>query len=48
MNGLDTYVHAIEGLAEAHGERFRPNPLLVGMAERGETFYGRAESRKAA
>jgi 3-hydroxybutyryl-CoA dehydrogenase len=31
MNGLDTYLHAITGLAEAHGERFRPTVGLRNM-----------------
>lgn len=31
MNGLDTYLHAIGGLAEAHGERFRPTVGLRNM-----------------
>lgn len=31
MNGLDTYMHAITGLAEAHGERFRPTVGLRNM-----------------
>ena len=31
MNGLDTYLHAISGLAEAHGERFRPTVGLRNM-----------------
>jgi 3-hydroxybutyryl-CoA dehydrogenase len=31
MNGLDTYMHAITSLAEAHGERFRPTVGLRNM-----------------
>ena len=31
MNGLDTYLHAVTGLAEAHGERFRPTVGLKNM-----------------
>lgn len=31
MNGVDTYVHAISGLAEAYGERFRPTVQLRNM-----------------
>jgi 3-hydroxybutyryl-CoA dehydrogenase len=31
MNGLDTYLHALGGLAEAHGERFRPTVGLRNM-----------------
>lgn len=35
MNGVDTYVHAISGLAEAHGERFRPTVGLRNMVAAG-------------
>jgi 3-hydroxybutyryl-CoA dehydrogenase len=35
MNGLDTYMHAISGLAEAHGERFRPTVGLRNMVAAG-------------
>jgi 3-hydroxybutyryl-CoA dehydrogenase len=35
MNGLDTYLHAISGLAEAHGERFRPTVGLRNMVAAG-------------
>jgi 3-hydroxybutyryl-CoA dehydrogenase len=31
MNGIDTYVHAISGLAEAFGDRFRPTVGLRNM-----------------
>lgn len=31
MNGLDTYLHAITGLADAHGDRFRPTVGLRNM-----------------
>lgn len=31
MNGIDTYVHALSGLAEAHGDRFRPTVGLKNM-----------------
>ncbi len=36
------------GLEAKHGARFRPNGLLVEMAERGGAFYGGAEQRQAA
>ena len=39
MNGVDTYVHAIEGLAEAHGDRFRPTVGLRNMVAAGR--FGR-------
>jgi 3-hydroxybutyryl-CoA dehydrogenase len=35
MNGLDTFVHAVEGLAEAHGDRFRPTVGLRNMVAAG-------------
>jgi 3-hydroxybutyryl-CoA dehydrogenase len=31
MNGIDTYVHALNGLANAHGDRFRPTVGLKNM-----------------
>lgn len=31
MNGLDTYMYALNGLTEAHGERFRPTVGLKNM-----------------
>ena len=36
-------------LAKRHGERFKPSKLLLDMAKKGETFYGRfaPEGRKA-
>lgn len=49
-NGLDTYLHALEGLAAAHGERFRPPVSLRNMVEAGRLgrksgagFYDYAE-----
>ena len=39
--GVTTFVALCERLAEAYGEHFKPTPLLLEMAERGETFYGR-------
>lgn len=35
MNGVDTYVHAIDGLAAAHGERFRATVGLRNMVAAG-------------
>ena len=46
--GARAFVELGRRLEAKHGERFRPNGLLVEMAERGETFYGRAETRKVA
>jgi 3-hydroxyacyl-CoA dehydrogenase/enoyl-CoA hydratase/3-hydroxybutyryl-CoA epimerase len=39
--GIKRFVAECDRLAEAHGERFRPNALLREMAEKGETFYSR-------
>ncbi|CAB4895209.1 unannotated protein [freshwater metagenome] len=35
MNGIDTYVHAISGLEQAHGDRFRPTVGLRNMVAAG-------------
>jgi len=35
MNGLDTYLHAISGLHEAYGERFRPTVGLRNLVAAG-------------
>ena len=49
FNGLDTYLHAVDGLARAHGERFRATVGLRNMVAaghlgrksgRGFYFYG--------
>jgi 3-hydroxyacyl-CoA dehydrogenase / enoyl-CoA hydratase / 3-hydroxybutyryl-CoA epimerase len=40
-----------EELAAKYGARFAPSPLLVEMASKGESFYGRfapGEKQKAA
>ncbi len=39
--GAKVFVALCETLASAYGERFRPTPLLMDMAAKGETFYGR-------
>jgi 3-hydroxyacyl-CoA dehydrogenase/enoyl-CoA hydratase/3-hydroxybutyryl-CoA epimerase len=36
--GLAAFVGRADELADRYGERFRPTPYLLGMAERGETF----------
>ena len=46
--GAGAFVSQCEGLAERHGERFRPNRLLKEMAAAGESFYGRFANHKAA
>src|SRR5690606_33908832 len=50
FNGLDTFLHAVEGLAEAHGDRFAPtvglrNMVAAGRLGRkvGRGFYTYAE-----
>lgn len=35
FNGLDTYLHAIESLAQVHGDRFRPTVELRNMVAAG-------------
>jgi 3-hydroxyacyl-CoA dehydrogenase/enoyl-CoA hydratase/3-hydroxybutyryl-CoA epimerase len=39
--GTKAFVDLLAALAETHGPRFAAPPLLVEMAGRGETFYGR-------
>ena len=39
--GVKTFVQMCNDLAKACGERFKPSQLLVDMANKGETFYGR-------
>lgn len=42
--GAKRFVKLASALAEIHGARFRPNKLLLDLAEKGETFYGRFAS----
>jgi 3-hydroxyacyl-CoA dehydrogenase / enoyl-CoA hydratase / 3-hydroxybutyryl-CoA epimerase len=48
--GAKAFVALCEGLAKKHGSRFKPNTLLLEMAAKGETFYGRmmGKAKKAA
>jgi len=39
--GVRAFVALCRKLALKHGPRFKPNRLLVDMAKKGETFYGR-------
>jgi 3-hydroxyacyl-CoA dehydrogenase/enoyl-CoA hydratase/3-hydroxybutyryl-CoA epimerase len=39
--GTGAFVELCRRLAKAHGPRFEPPALLVEMAAKGETFYGR-------
>ena len=41
MMGTKKFVALCEKLAQKYGERFKPNKLLVEMAHKGESFYGR-------
>jgi 3-hydroxyacyl-CoA dehydrogenase/enoyl-CoA hydratase/3-hydroxybutyryl-CoA epimerase len=47
--GAKAFVDLCNDLAKAVGERFKPSKLLLDMAKKGETFYGRfpPEKRKA-
>lgn len=39
--GVKTFVELCEKLAASYGDHFKPTPLLLEMAAKGETFYGR-------
>ena len=39
--GVQAFVDLCADLASRHGEHFTPTPLLLDMAAKGETFYGR-------
>jgi 3-hydroxyacyl-CoA dehydrogenase/enoyl-CoA hydratase/3-hydroxybutyryl-CoA epimerase len=39
--GTKRFVALCERLAAKHGPRFTPSQLLIDMAERNESFYGR-------
>ena len=47
--GTKAFVALCNGLAKSYGDRFKPSALLVEMANKGETFYGRfaPDKRKA-
>ncbi len=47
--GAKAFVDLCNGLAKTCGDRFKPSKLLLDMAKKGETFYGRfaPEKRKA-
>ena len=48
--GVKEFVALCERLAGRHGDRFKPAPLLIEMAKKGETFYSRfaPEKKRAA
>jgi len=39
--GVKNFVQMCNDLATAYGERFKPSKLLIDMANKGQTFYGR-------
>jgi 3-hydroxyacyl-CoA dehydrogenase/enoyl-CoA hydratase/3-hydroxybutyryl-CoA epimerase len=39
--GVKNFVQMCNDLAKAYGDRFKPSKLLIDMANKGETFYGR-------
>lgn len=41
FTGVKTFVTLCETLAKKYGPRFAPNALLLDLAAKGETFYGR-------
>jgi len=47
--GAKAFVELCEALAKSCGDRFKPSQLLLDMAKKGETFYGRVapQPRKA-
>jgi 3-hydroxyacyl-CoA dehydrogenase/enoyl-CoA hydratase/3-hydroxybutyryl-CoA epimerase len=48
MMGTKNFVALCEKLAKKHGPRFSPSKLLVEMAGKGESFYGRFGPRRQA
>jgi 3-hydroxyacyl-CoA dehydrogenase/enoyl-CoA hydratase/3-hydroxybutyryl-CoA epimerase len=47
--GAKNFVQMCNDLANAYGDRFKPSKLLIDMANKGETFYGRfAPARRKA
>jgi 3-hydroxyacyl-CoA dehydrogenase/enoyl-CoA hydratase/3-hydroxybutyryl-CoA epimerase len=46
--GPAVFVERCEALAQKHGKRFTPNKLLIDLAAKRETFYGRFTSKKEA
>lgn len=46
--GAKAFVDLCRNLQAKHGDRFAPPQIAVDMAASGETFYGRAASKKAA
>jgi 3-hydroxyacyl-CoA dehydrogenase/enoyl-CoA hydratase/3-hydroxybutyryl-CoA epimerase len=50
MMGTKRFVALCEKLEKKFGDRFKPTPLLIDMASKGETFYTRfaPEKKRAA
>jgi 3-hydroxyacyl-CoA dehydrogenase / enoyl-CoA hydratase / 3-hydroxybutyryl-CoA epimerase len=48
MMGTKAFVDLCEGLERSCGARFAPGKLLIDMAAKGETFYGRFAGQRAA
>ena len=48
MMGTKAFVALCERLAQKYGERFKPNKLLVEMAQKGESFYARFAPKRTA
>ncbi len=46
MMGSKAFAALCTRLAAKHGERFKPSPLLIDLAAKGETFYGRFAPKK--
>jgi hypothetical protein len=46
MLGTGRFVELCDRLAQQHGERFLPNPMLCDVARRGASIY--SEHRQAA
>ncbi|MEN9894822.1 MAG: enoyl-CoA hydratase protein, partial [Pseudomonadota bacterium] len=48
--GVKAFVELAERLASQYGDHFKPTPLLLDMAKKGDTFYGRFDpyAKKAA
>jgi 3-hydroxyacyl-CoA dehydrogenase/enoyl-CoA hydratase/3-hydroxybutyryl-CoA epimerase len=48
MMGTKRFVALCEALAKKYGSRFAPNKLLIEMAQKGDTFYGRFGPKRQA
>jgi 3-hydroxyacyl-CoA dehydrogenase/enoyl-CoA hydratase/3-hydroxybutyryl-CoA epimerase len=49
MMGVKNFVALCQRLSKKHGPRFEPSKLLLDMAAKGESFYGRfAPGKKVA